>query len=414
MPRLPPSLLHRARAISPDLATLLPACRDLESARNELRWIREHVSTAAAAAAVSQPRSSRAVASSFSEHHPASAAAARRERRGHDDESKVVASLCRRRARGEPLQYLLGSQPFGPLEIQCHRGVLIPRPETEAWTYALAREIAARFASRGQINSKERKKGRLRIVDFCTGTGCIPLLLSALLHRRFQLQIRGFDIEERAVRLAKENLRYNVTRGLLPLSLLSPKKDAAAATLGSGSGEGGDVVRFEKADIFTDDWIPSLLQQEGGSDGIDVLVSNPPYISTKGFHRDTGRSVRNFEPRLALVPHPRHDAQAASCAPEDVFYKRLCDVAEILRPKIILFEVGDLEQALRVAQMAVVATGEKLQDIEIWRDYPDIAEEEEQGGTGDSSSTITETYIEGRKVSIKGVGHGRSVLVHLK
>lgn len=38
-----------------------------------------------------------------------------------------MAKLARRRARGEPLQYLLGSQPFGELDIKCGKGVLIPR-----------------------------------------------------------------------------------------------------------------------------------------------------------------------------------------------------------------------------------------------------------------------------------------------
>lgn len=74
-------------------AQLLPACRDLESAANELRWIREHV---------------------------------------HDTPSPVapglrVWDLVTKRSKGVPLQYVLGTQPFGPLEIKCRPGVLIPR-----------------------------------------------------------------------------------------------------------------------------------------------------------------------------------------------------------------------------------------------------------------------------------------------
>ncbi|KAK7954032.1 hypothetical protein PG996_014918 [Apiospora saccharicola] len=221
MPRLPPSLIQRARSISPRLATLLPACRDLDSARNELRWIREHVaaSTSASASASSdQLDTSRNVQIRPSETHVTTTAADTERRNSHE---RKVASLCRRRARGEPLQYLLGSQPFGPLDIQCRRGVLIPRPETEEWTVALASEVIAHLACPNSLSPEDTKK-RLRIVDFCTGTGCIPLLLYALLHRKFpNLQVWGFDVEERAVRLAQENLRYNVARGLLPSSLLS-------------------------------------------------------------------------------------------------------------------------------------------------------------------------------------------------
>jgi methylase of polypeptide subunit release factors len=74
-------------------AQLLPACRDLESAANELRWIREHV---------------------------------------QDTTSPIPAGLriwklVEKRGRGIPLQYVLGTQPFGDLEIKCRPGVLIPR-----------------------------------------------------------------------------------------------------------------------------------------------------------------------------------------------------------------------------------------------------------------------------------------------
>lgn len=103
MPRLPPTLLRHARHISPSLAQLLPVCRDLESARNELRWLREHVLVAKLPA---------------------------------DEQSSGQLSVLQRRrlkasvaarAAGRPLQYVLGSQPFGELDILCRPGVLIPR-----------------------------------------------------------------------------------------------------------------------------------------------------------------------------------------------------------------------------------------------------------------------------------------------
>ena len=74
-------------------AQLLPACRDLESAANELRWIREHV-----------------------QDTPSPVAPGLR-----------VWDLVTKRSKGVPLQYVLGTQPFGPLEIKCRPGVLIPR-----------------------------------------------------------------------------------------------------------------------------------------------------------------------------------------------------------------------------------------------------------------------------------------------
>lgn len=94
MPRLRPSLFWQARReISPLAAQLLPACRDLDSAANELRWIREHVQDTPS----SVPHGLR------------------------------VWNLVEKRGKGVPLQYVLGTQPFGNLEIQCRPGVLIPR-----------------------------------------------------------------------------------------------------------------------------------------------------------------------------------------------------------------------------------------------------------------------------------------------
>lgn len=96
MPRIPHSLLRRARAISKLLPLLLPTCRDIPSARNELRWLGEHATE-------------RTVSSSGASWRA------------------LLRKLCVQRGRGKPLQYILGNQPFGDLEILCRKGVLIPR-----------------------------------------------------------------------------------------------------------------------------------------------------------------------------------------------------------------------------------------------------------------------------------------------
>ncbi len=97
MPRISPSLLRKAGACNPYLSSLLPVCRDLQSARNELRWLKEH--------------------------------ATRNSLQQNDIKNTefLLRRYVRRRARGEPLQYILGSEYFGDLEIQCAPGVLIPR-----------------------------------------------------------------------------------------------------------------------------------------------------------------------------------------------------------------------------------------------------------------------------------------------
>jgi methylase of polypeptide subunit release factors len=94
MPRLPYPLILAAARRHRCLPLLLQECRDLDSARNELRWLQEHVE-------------STVPDRSFREH--------------------VLQRFCLERSRGKPLQYILGSQPFGELEILCKPGVLIPR-----------------------------------------------------------------------------------------------------------------------------------------------------------------------------------------------------------------------------------------------------------------------------------------------
>jgi methylase of polypeptide subunit release factors len=96
MPRLHPRILHHARKIDPLLPLILKATRDLTSAKNELRWLKEFITTT----------------------HP------------HQipfGYTQALRKACHDRSRGKPLQYILGSEYFGDLEILCKKGVLIPR-----------------------------------------------------------------------------------------------------------------------------------------------------------------------------------------------------------------------------------------------------------------------------------------------
>lgn len=102
MPRLPPSLIRSAHSLHPLLPRLLRPCRDLESARNELRWLREHAIHL----------------DLLHQTKPES---------GRPRWQHKLSQLCRERERGKPLQYVIGLQPFGDLEILCRRGVLTPR-----------------------------------------------------------------------------------------------------------------------------------------------------------------------------------------------------------------------------------------------------------------------------------------------
>ncbi|KAK3308187.1 S-adenosyl-L-methionine-dependent methyltransferase [Chaetomium strumarium] len=379
MPRLPPSLFWRARReISPMAAQLLPACRDLESAANELRWIRQHV----------------------------------RDTRSPVPPALRVWRLVEKRGRGVPLQYVLGTQPFGHLEIRCKPGVLIPRPETEAYTLYLASLLCKEQAL------STNPPPSLSILDLCTGTGCIPLLLLHSLRQcpslsQTSLHAHGIDISPHAVRLARLNQAHNHHH-----LLLSPASSVSKRTTHHDSNlklEESVEFHFTQADIFSPNLPlpPSYLSQPRRyPHAWDVLTCNPPYISACGFGRDTARGVRNHEPRLALVPPdagPRPGglllAAQYGCRPEDVFYARVLEMAAVLKPRRVVLEVGGWEQARRVV-------GELLSrrrdvaglypTVEIWRDDPDAGE----------GMTREVVEIGGREVRVIGEGMGRVVYLY--
>jgi methylase of polypeptide subunit release factors len=255
------------------------------------------------------------------------------------------------------------------------------------------------------LGNKEENKPpeALRVLDLCTGTGCIALLLYSLLRNDAQggLHVMGVDISAKAVRLARENLAHNISRGMLP----EPEAPAQS-------------VRFVQGDLFSDSLLTAVgveaeaeADRAGGTStpqGLDVLVCNPPYVSQWAFSHQTARSVRNYEPRIAQVPAVAYGGGAVR--PEDVFYARLLDIATRLRPRVMLFEVGDLRQALRVADMALrhegLASLGSVVNVEVWRDWPDAAPEKEE-----EEQVSTEVVDGSKEVHIRGSGHGRSVFI---
>ncbi|KAG0648534.1 putative aspartic-type endopeptidase [Hyphodiscus hymeniophilus] len=353
MPRIPHSTLLKAYKKTPLLPLVLKGARTLPSAINELRWLIEHV----------QQTSSE---------------------NGYKRQQQKLLQLCKRRSKGEPLQYILESQPFGELDIKCRPGVLIPRPETEAYTtyladlitsYRLNRVLSDRYCH-GDDPPRiphAAKIPRLKILDLCTGSGCIPLLLGNLLSKALtNFEIYGWDISMDAVALANENLVHNVELGHV---IKSRHKR----------------LGFELVDIFDhDDKLRDTLRKQSGHGGngakVDIIISNPPYISQTDFIRETTRSVRNWEPKLALVPRRLpHMETAVEFDAADVFYQRLLALhSDVFESRVLLMEVGDQAQALRVAKMAMdhcdsgnSQNTRTSNELEIWRDSPDADNGEE-------------------------------------
>ena len=167
-------------------------------------------------------------------------------------EAGAFLELVGRRGNRIPLQQLLGTQEFMGLSFFVDSHVLIPRQDTEILAEAVIRE------------EEKRKDGPLRILDLCTGSGCIGISLAVLLGRggHSQLQVVLSDISPEALFVADENIRR----------------------LGCG-----DRCRTVRSDLFE-----SLSGQR-----FHVIVSNPPYIPPAVIE-ELSPEVRDHEPRLAL------------------------------------------------------------------------------------------------------------------
>jgi len=148
----------------------------------------------------------------------------------------------------KPLQYILGSVPFGDLEIIVESPTLIPRPETEEWVCNLSQKLC-------KLGDK-----KLTILDMCTGSGVIALSLAKALP---QAALYAVDSEEHALLLAKKNADFN----------------------------GITSVHFIQSDLF------ELVSKDIT---FDLIVTNPPYITQQEYN-ESDPMVKNWEDSKALL-----------------------------------------------------------------------------------------------------------------
>ncbi|MGI8995231.1 MAG: peptide chain release factor N(5)-glutamine methyltransferase [Pyrinomonadaceae bacterium] len=213
----------------------------------------------------------------------------------HDDEPLTPAQFAlvrdrvRRRAAGEPVQYITGRQEFYGLEFTVTPDVLIPRPETELLVEAALELLQGTNAP--------------LVCDVGTGSGCIPI---ALLHERKDARAIAGDLSPAALRVAARNAaRHHVNERLLLIA-----SDCFAALDPS-------AVRFH------------------------LIASNPPYVAEKDLPT-LQREVRDHEPRMSLTPGG--DGLA-------VIRHLLADAPQFLWPGgHLVFEIG-FDQHERVAQL---------------------------------------------------------------
>ncbi|MHB2025518.1 MAG: peptide chain release factor N(5)-glutamine methyltransferase [Elusimicrobiota bacterium] len=141
---------------------------------------------------------------------------------------RLFLTLARRRARGVPIAYVLGVQPFLDFNLRASPQALIPRPETEELALLAIRAL---FPRRAQP---------LCVADWGTGSGCLAIALARAFARA---RVLAFDSSRRALSLARRNAR--------------------------DLGLGGRII-FKRGDFYARPKKPERWA--------DMIVSNPPYV----------------------------------------------------------------------------------------------------------------------------------------
>lgn len=194
------------------------------------------------------------------------------------EEADVYAELVARRARHEPVAYLIGRKEFYGLEFQVDQRVLIPRPETE-----LLVDLALAQLS-------DRKQQRVVVADVGTGSGAIAVTVSV---HAPEAKIYALDVSPDALTVAQHNQ-----------SCLAPDAN----------------ITFLQSDLL------SALPEP-----VDIIVANLPYVTAEEY-QGLAPDVRDYEPRLALE---------AGVEGLDVIERLLQQTRHHLKPNgAILLEIG--------------------------------------------------------------------------
>lgn len=193
-----------------------------------------------------------------------------------DDQRSRMREMVQRRAKREPLAYLIGSREFYGRSFEVGHGVLIPRPETETLI-----DVCLEYLPRD-------KTQLLAEVGF--GSGCVSITLA---RQCPLLQVMATDISEAALKFATSNVQRH---------------------------EVGQRVQLLQGDCLQP--VAEALNRQGGTQKLDGVVSNPPYIredEMAGLQPEVGR-------------HEPHSALVAGKDGLDVVRRLINDIPTLVRP----------------------------------------------------------------------------------
>lgn len=168
-----------------------------------------------------------------------------------DKVAEEFITLMDKRAKGYPIQYILGQREFMGLDFHIEPGVLIPRPDTEVLVEYIIKYINRNFSNKP-----------IKVLDLGCGSGAISLSIANYCKNAI---VYGVDISDIGIKVA------NINKDRFELKNVS----------------------FYKGDLF------SALEGMDLESRFQIIVSNPPYISSdviEGLQTE----VKDHEPRLAL------------------------------------------------------------------------------------------------------------------
>ena len=274
-----------------------------------------------------------------------------------DESVSLLSGTLDRIAEGEPLQYVLGYADFCGHRFRVTPSVLIPRPETEQLCSIVLREaervfpgtlsenrMAVSDAKAGDLTCcsgfvlRKMKKGKgedlpcdagcgsdcttgsgLKILDLCTGSGCIAWTLSCAFPGAY---VAGADISPEALAVASGQ-KIALPDGCCPpeFFLYDVLSGSDGFSSDTGSALCGNGIRTEGENCPGTSCEPGMTVGRYAGEvpwmSFDIIVSNPPYVR-ESEKRLMHRNVLEHEPGLALF------------VPDDdplLFYRAIADFA---------------------------------------------------------------------------------------